>query len=219
MREKKTVDIVFLTGPLAGRTLDIEKDQIADGVLNQIVTHEGNPDDAQTIYRRIKPGTHTINRYDVFLDPKGKSFGYATLKESVFEHQPHDDVFKEQREELNFTASDVLKQREEHRAKDQSIPELEKINFLSNANTAQEIKNHPLFEVFTKDIKNDFFRTAISKQSELERTHKTNMHQVDLSLTDAKSSGTGFLSVTIENGNVIFTHLDSESVEIKSEKK
>ncbi|MBE4408873.1 hypothetical protein HJ024_00610 [Vibrio parahaemolyticus] len=196
MREKKTVDIVFLTGPLAGRTLDIEKDQIADGVLNQIVTHEGNPDDAQTIYRRIKPGTHTINRYDVFLDPKGKSFGYATLKESVFEHQPHDDVFKEQREEFNFTASDVLKQREEHRAEDG--------DFSHNANSLN-------FSFLTQTIEK-------IKDRE-EKAHKANVYQVNLSLNDAKKLGTGFLSVTIENGDVVFTHLDSESVEIKSEKK
>ncbi|EQB7928931.1 hypothetical protein ACYUFO_002224 [Vibrio parahaemolyticus] len=219
MREKKTIDIVFLTGPLAGRTLDIEKDQIVDGVFNQVVSHKGNPNNVQTTHSKIKPYTHTVNRYDVFLDQNGKSFGYATLKESVFEYQPHDDVFKEQEAEFNFTASDVLKQREEHRAKDQSLPDPEKINFLSNANTEQEIKDHPLFQVFSKDTKNDFFRTAIDRQNELERTNKANMHQVDLSLIDAKSSGTGFLSVTIENGNVIFTHLDRESVELKSEKK
>lgn len=219
MREKKTIDIVFLTGPLAGRTLDIEKDQIVDGVFNQVVSHEGNPNNEQTIFKDIKLSSTTIYQYDVFPDSEGKPFFYATLRERIFEYEPHESTVKTPLPEFNFTASDVLKQREEHRAKDQSLPDPEKINFLSNANTEQEIKDHPLFQVFSKDTKNDFFRTAIDRQNELERTNKANMHQVDLSLIDAKSSGTGFLSVTIENGNVIFTHLDRESVELKSEKK
>ncbi|EOD9553091.1 hypothetical protein ACJ7RV_002207 [Vibrio parahaemolyticus] len=219
MREKKTIDIVFLTGPLAGRTLDIEKDQIVDGVFNQVVIDKERADNAVTIFGDIKLSSTTIYQYDVFPDSEGKPFFYATLKERIFEYESHEDTVKTPLPEFNFTASDVLKQREEHRAKDQSLPDPEKINFLSNANTEQEIKDHPLFQVFSKDTKNDFFRTAIDRQNELERTNKANMHQVDLSLIDAKSSGTGFLSVTIENGNVIFTHLDRESVELKSEKK
>ncbi|HBH7874758.1 TPA: hypothetical protein KDX42_002968 [Vibrio parahaemolyticus] len=194
--ESKTIDIVFLTGPLAGRTLDIEKDQVIDGVFNQVVSHEGNPNNEQTIFKDIKLSSTTIYQYDVFPDSEGKPFFYATLRERIFEYETHESTVKTPLPEFNFTASDVLKQREEHRAEDG--------DFSHNANSLN-------FSFLTQTIEK-------IKDRE-EKAHKANVHQVNLSLNDAKKLGTGFLSVTIENGDVVFTHLDSESVEIKSEKK
>ncbi len=190
--ESKTIDIVFLTGPLAGRTLGIEKDQVIDGVFNQVVSHEGNPNNEQTIFKDIKLSSTTIYQYDVFPDSEGKPFFYATLRERIFEYEPHESTVKTPLPEFNFTASDVLKQRWRD---DYFFGDADSLNFSFLTKTIEKIKDRE------------------------EKAHKANVHQVNLSLNDAKKLGTGFLSVTIENGDVVFTHLDSESVEIKSEKK